>query len=256
MFSNNFKIPSSNNIDFISSRITYPRSFPNQKILDPYPLIVACHGIFLNKYTWDRLLETYINNDYIFVDMDLRGFGLSDGSFPPLASAAKDVLILTNYVCKKLENYYDPKRVTLMGFSLGGMVVIQALLQPNPFTSCVLLSPGTTNIIENNNNTIIIQKYFFLNLLAKLNGRQMGDEKSPFAGSRADAQIVNDFGCNPANTFGINCFLAGFNLRGLRNCHCASPCLVLIESSLLRIGWQGGQISPEAEALRLPKQVR
>ena len=176
MFSNNFKIPSSNNIDFISSRITYPISFPNQK--KTYSLIVACHGIFLNKYIWDRLFETYINNDYIFVDMDLRGFGLSDGLFPPLASAAKDVLILTNYVCKKLENYYDPKRVTLMGFSLGGMVVIQALLQPNPFTSCVLLSSGTSNLIENNNNTIIIQRYFFLKLLAKLNMRQMGDELS------------------------------------------------------------------------------
>ena len=118
MFSNNFKIPSSNNIDFISSRITYPRSFPNQK--KKYPLIVACHGIFLNKYTWDRLLETYITNDYIFVDMDLRGFGLSDGSFPPLASAAKDVLILTNYVCKKLENYYD--RFSLYNVSVTVMI--------------------------------------------------------------------------------------------------------------------------------------
>ena len=174
MFTNTFKILSSNNRDFISSRVTYPASFPNQK--NTYSLIVACHGIFTNKYNWDGLLETYIKNNYIFVDMDLRGFGLSDGSFPPISSSAKDVLILTCHVCNKLKNYYDPKRVTLMGFSLGGMVVIQALSQPNPFTSCILLSPFIPETIYEGNKAVLVQRYFIFDILTRLNGRSSGDE--------------------------------------------------------------------------------
>jgi sigma-B regulation protein RsbQ len=98
------------------------------------PAILFVHGIMMNRHVWDGQIHAFSDSHRV-VAVDLRGFGESQLSQPPLATVehAADL----NELVRELE-LVEP---TLVGWSFGGGVaLISAAREPEIYARLVLVS--------------------------------------------------------------------------------------------------------------------
>jgi dipeptidyl aminopeptidase/acylaminoacyl peptidase len=140
----------------ISGRINIPRG------KGPFPAVVLAHGYvdpdeYVNGQTMLRERDYLARHGYVTLHIDYRNHAQSDDD------PDNDVNLRAGYtvdavnaaLALKKAQVVDPERVALIGRSMGGGVVFNALVaQPGVFRAAVAYSPVSSNTVDNFNRWV------------------------------------------------------------------------------------------------------
>src|SRR5579864_1350427 len=91
----------------------------------PAPTVILCHGIWTGRRECLPLALLFRAKGYNVLTFDFRAHGLSDGKFTSVGHhETNDVLGAVHYVKDRPE--VDPRRIGVIGFSMGAAASIQA----------------------------------------------------------------------------------------------------------------------------------
>lgn len=117
----------------VAEEVTFPSHGDGLKISGwffpatqlPAPTVVLCHGIWTGRRECLPLALRFQANRYNVLTFDFRAHGLSEGRFTSVGHhETNDVLGAVQYVKSRAE--VDPKRIGVIGFSMGAAAAIQA----------------------------------------------------------------------------------------------------------------------------------
>ena len=140
----------------ISGRINIPRG------QGPFPAVVLAHGhVDLDEYTNGATMlrerDYLARHGYVTLHIDYRNHAQSD------KDPSNDANLRTGYtvdainagLALKKATYVDPERVAIIGRSMGGGVVYNALVaRPGLFRAAVAYSPVSSDSIDNFNRWV------------------------------------------------------------------------------------------------------
>lgn len=137
----NFSYLSTTNNIWLSARLSFESTWEHSS--KKRAVVLALHGILATKYIWDGVVRgMFIDAGYIFLDVDLRGHGQSEGVLPTTSALVGDVIAGLDAVVRMQSAMFDDTNVTLLGWSYGGGVVDQTLqAYPERFVRGILLAP-------------------------------------------------------------------------------------------------------------------
>lgn len=119
--------------------------------------ILFIHGFSSNVHTWENVINNFVNS-YPIVALDLLGFGFSDK--PDVIYSRDNYLKLIADV----QNYYEFKKVILIGNSMGGELSLRYTLRyPEKVHKLILIN--SAGLLEMSQPPYFIKKIsiFFLN---------------------------------------------------------------------------------------------
>jgi uncharacterized protein len=95
---------------------------------NPAPAIVLCHGIGTGRRECLPIALRFSGAGYNVLCFDFRAHGMSDGQFSSVGlHETNDVIGAVQYLKQRPE--VDPKRIGVVGFSMGAVATIQAAAQ-------------------------------------------------------------------------------------------------------------------------------
>jgi hypothetical protein len=117
----------------------------------------------------------------VFASFTLRGHGLSTGILGANSENVEDVVSFRKYMLLRFDEIIDPDRVTILGFSLGGMVSLDTIrTHPDLFHNMVVLSPLVDILALRKDYVQPFQKTLILSLLNIITGTRVGDAYNEF----------------------------------------------------------------------------
>lgn len=122
----------------------------------PFPAVVLVHGFVDESYVTGgelvREQEHFVDSGYVVLATDLRGFGGSDVD-PATGSDFEmgwTIDAINAAVAVAGVDAVDPSRVALIGHSLGGLVVLNAMVvAPDAADAVVAMAPSSTDVWQN-----------------------------------------------------------------------------------------------------------
>ena len=140
----------------ISGRINIPRG------KGPFPAVVLAHGYvdpdeYVNGETMLRERDYLARHGYVTLHIDYRNHAQSDNDPDNDANlrAGYTIDAINAGLALKKAQVVDPDRVALIGRSMGGGVVFNALVaRPGLFGAAVAYSPVSSNTIDNFNRWV------------------------------------------------------------------------------------------------------
>lgn len=103
------------------------------------PGVILLHMLGRNRHDWDAFARELQAAGYGVIAIDLRGHGDSDGT-RQWAKMTNDAAIAANFIRSRPE--IDPKRILMIGASIGANVAINAAAADAAILGVALLSPG------------------------------------------------------------------------------------------------------------------
>jgi fermentation-respiration switch protein FrsA (DUF1100 family) len=92
---------------------------------EPAPAVVLCHGVWTGRRECLPIALRFAEAGYNVLCFDFRAHGLSDGRFTTVGlHETNDVIGAVHYLKQRLE--VDPRRIGVVGFSMGAAATIQA----------------------------------------------------------------------------------------------------------------------------------
>ena len=140
----------------ISGRINIPRG------RGPFPAVVLAHGyvdpaVYTNGQTMLRERDYLARQGYVTLHIDYRNHAQSDKDPTNDANLRNGYTIdaINAGLALKQVRYVDPNRVAIIGRSMGGGVVFNALVaRPGLFRAAVAYSPVSSDSVENFNRWV------------------------------------------------------------------------------------------------------
>jgi len=139
----------------ISGIMTRPRG------KGPFPVVVLAHGYIDPEVYWSgqgfrREQDWLGRNGYVALHVDYRGHARSDsspdGDLDMRIGYAEDVINAGLAVRNSRISYIDRDRVAVLGRSMGGNVVYQALaIAPGVFDAAITYASVSSNVVDNFN---------------------------------------------------------------------------------------------------------
>jgi len=129
----------------------------------PYPLVVYNHGSRAGQEHEERPIEFigrfFTEAGYAVLIPERRGYGKSEGKtfaeeigtdrgpkfVARLQSETDDALAALEHVAGDASNHIDTRRITMMGWSFGGIVAVLGAARSNRFAAVVAQAPGALN---------------------------------------------------------------------------------------------------------------
>lgn len=129
----------------LAATIHYPQLDEERLASRKWPLVVICHGFAGSRIGVDRLFVTAARHlagcGHLVIRFDFAGCGESEGEYGEhgLDSMIAQTRSVLDYGLSF--DAVDPRRVTLLGHSLGGAVALLAAVRDRRVKSLVLWSP-------------------------------------------------------------------------------------------------------------------